>query len=627
MATMIGKLLVEDGATTPAELDAALEEQRETRQRLGEILVRRGLDAEVVARALAAQLRLRYAPPPLVPDPAAVKLLPRDHALRLRVVPMEVEGRSIRVAMADPLDAGAIDDLQFRVGRRAEPQVATSTTVERGLAAAYGEEAVRAVLERVAAGQHPGERGPRPTGASTDAEAPGEADVLRQASEAPPIIALVNLVLDRAVSAGASDVHVEPTPDRLRVRARIDGVLREILDAPGSASAAVISRIKIMAGLDIAVKRRPQDGRTAVQVAGARVGIRVSTLPSQDGEKVVLRLLDPGGALRSLDRIGMAPRLRAELEATVTREHGLFLVTGPTGSGKTTTLYALLAARDRAGRNIVTLEDPVEYRLEGLTQVQVHPRAGLTFAAALRAVLRQDPDVVMVGEMRDRETAETGLAAALTGHLVLSTLHTNDAPGAVGRLVEMGAARYLVAGGLAGVLAQRLVRRLCPHCRTVVPAAGDRLFDLGLPTPPHLPKAVGCERCDGTGYRGRVGIFELLRVDPVIRELILDDAPVDRVREAAAAAGMTSLVTDAWAKVEQGLTTLDEVRPLLALLADEARTCRACGGRVAREQLFCPHCGGEVVRRCGCGAELRPHWRFCGGCGEGLQPDRTANLD
>ncbi|MEJ2504212.1 MAG: ATPase, T2SS/T4P/T4SS family, partial [Gemmatimonadota bacterium] len=610
MATMIGQLLVDEGATSAAEVEAALLEQRETRERLGEILVRRGLDPEVVARALATQLRLGYAAPPLAPAPDAVGLLARDHALRLRVVPLEVEGRSLRVATADPLDAGAIDDLQFRVGRRAEPLVATPTTVERGLATAYGEEAVRAVLERLrgpgpgggrgaGAGRGSRAKGPSPSAGTAGAPGagpgapvageesgdPGEAEILREASEAPPIVALLNLVLERALAAGASDVHVEPTAEVLRVRARVDGVLRPVLEAPATAAAAVISRIKITAGLDIAVKRRPQDGRTAVRVSGKRVDVRVSTLPSQDGEKAVLRLLDPGGGLRSLDRIGMEPGLRAELEATVTREHGLVLVTGPTGSGKTTTLYALLAARDRDGRNIVTLEDPVEYRLGGVTQVQVQPRAGLTFAAALRSVLRQDPDVVMVGELRDAETAETGLAAALTGHLVLSTLHTNDAPGAVGRLVEMGAARYLVAGGLAGVLAQRLVRRLCDRCRTVEPAAGGRLYDLGLPTPPHLPKAVGCERCDGTGYRGRVGI----------------------------------LATDAWAKVEQGLTTLDEVRPLLALLADEARTCGACGGRVAREQRYCPHCGGEVVRQCGCGATLRPHWRFCGRCGNGIE--------
>ena len=602
--TMLGKLLVDDGVISADAVEAALGEQMDSRERLGAILMRRGVDPEVVARALARQLRLSYAPPPLDPDPAAVKLLARDHALRLRMVPLAVDGRTLRTATSDPLDAAAIDDFQFRTGRRAEPVVATPGTIDRGLRTAYGDEAVQDVLGRLTLREVE--------------EVTEDADVLRQASEAPPIIALVNLILDRAVAAGASDIHVEPDRERVAVRGRVDGVLRELVELPGNAGPAVTSRIKIMAGLDIATKRRPQDGRSAVTVDGTRVGIRVSTLPSQEGEKVVLRLLDPRSARRSLDSLGMPPAIRDPLDAVLGREHGLFLVTGPTGSGKTTTLYAVLESRDREHRNVITLEDPVEYRLDGLTQVQVQPRAGLTFAAALRSVLRQDPDVIMVGEMRDRETTETGLAAALTGHLVLSTLHTNDAPGAVARLTEMGVPRYLVAGGLTGVLAQRLVRRVCEHCATISPVTGDELFALGLPTPPHLPRAVGCDRCDGTGYAGRIGVFEMLRVTPAIREGILADAPADDIREAASAAGMTPLALDAWGKVEAGLTTLDEVRPLLALLADDARSCRQCGGRVARDHLFCPLCGGELRRRCGCGAVARAHWRFCGVCGDRL---------
>jgi type IV pilus assembly protein PilB len=616
MATMLGRLLVERGTASEEEVGAALEEQRETRERLGAILVRRGADPEAVATALAHQLRLEYAPPPLRPEPEALELVPRPLALRLGLIPLALTARTLRVAMIDPLDASAIDDLQFRTGRRAEPVVATPFSVARAQSEAYGEEAAQRVLSRLR---------PEPVEAGPDGEQ--ATDMLRHASEAPPIVAAVDLLLERAAAAGASDIHIEPGEGGVAVRARIDGVLRSILDLPASSAAAVTSRIKIIAGLDIAVKRRPQDGRAGVTAAGRQVELRVSTLPSAGGEKVVLRLLDRAERRPTMAKLGLDARLAADLESALDREHGLFLVTGPTGSGKTTTLYAVLESRDRTRRNIVTLEDPVESRLGGLTQVHVQPRAGLTFAAALRSVLRQDPDIIMVGEMRDRETAEIGLAAALTGHLVLSTLHTIDAPGAVSRLVEMGAPRYLVAGGLVGVLAQRLVRRLCPDCRTVVPAGHHDLQHLGLPAPTHLPRPVGCDRCGGTGYRGRVGIFELLRVDAAVRELILVGAPVDAIREAAAAGGMVPLPVDAWSKVEGGVTSLEEVRPFLTLLADAAVTCRACGCALGRDHVFCPLCGGPVARRCGCGAAAGPHWRFCGVCGGRLSAvERVGDL-
>ena len=626
---MIGRLLVESGMVSAAEVEAALEEQAETRERLGTILVRRGLDPEAVARSLARQLRLDYAEPPIEPEAGALNLVPRGLALRLRVLPLRVTTRVLRAAMVDPLDATAIDDLQFRTGRRVEPVVVTEAALERGLVDAYGAEAVRTLLGRldprwsVRDGDGEGSGAEGADGAdSATPDRPGggndEAD-LRRASEAPPIIALVDVMLERAVAAAASDVHIEPARDAVVVRARVDGRLRSILELPAGSASAVVSRIKIMGGLDIAVKRRPQDGRTSIRVKGQRIGARISTLPSQDGEKVVLRLLDPRSALRSMDELGMDHGLGAALDAALEREHGLFLVTGPTGSGKTTTLYALLESRDRSARNILTLEDPVEYRLDGLTQVPVQPRAGLDFATALRSVLRQDPDVIMVGEMRDRETAEVGLAAALTGHLVLSTLHTIDAPGAVARLVEMGTPRYLVAGGVVGVLAQRLVRRLCDECRVLEPVHGESFHQLGLPIPAHLPRAIGCGACGGTGYRGRIGIFELLTVDAAVRQLILDGAPADAIRECAATAGMVPLAVDAWSKVEAGLTSLDEIRPLLTMLAEDAPNCRSCGHRIQRGHSFCPLCGGETARRCECGAPARPHWRFCGVCGGRLR--------
>jgi len=610
---VLGQLLLAAGVVDAAELAAALEEQRRTRERLGAVLVRRGLDARHVARALARQLRLAYAEPPLVPEPGALAVVDRALAVRLRVLPLAANGRTLRVAMADPLDTAAVDDLQFQTGRRVEPVVTTPHAVVEALAAAYGvllPETDAGDATRVEDGD-----GNAYHGAVVAAD-DDETGALVRASEAPPIVALVEELLQRTVAARASDLHVEPVASGLRVRARVDGVLREIAALPQEVALAVISRFKIIAGLDISVKRRPQDGRAALRVDGRELGLRVSTLPTENGEKVVVRVLDSRDAGRDLDDLGFDPALRARFLRLLERGHGVILVTGPTGSGKTTTLYAALGALDRERLNIVTLEDPVEYRLPGLTQVQVNPRAGLTFAAALRAVLRQDPDVVMVGEMRDRETVEVGMAAALTGHLVLSTLHTNDAPGAIARLAEMGAPAYLVAGGLIGVLAQRLARRLCTRCREPYDADPAALTELGLPPRPvRLHRARGCAHCDGTGYRGRVGIYELLVVDARVRELILARAGADLVRDAARAAGMETLAQDAWRKVRAGLTSLDGVRPLLTLLADEAPLCPACGHPVAAEFRHCVGCGRPLRTYCACGAALAASWRCCPACG------------
>ncbi len=620
---VLGRLLVSAGAIGEAELETALEEQRRTRERLGEVLVRNGVDAEHIARALAAQLRLPYAEPPLEPEPEALGCVDRGLALRHRVVPLALAERGLRIATADPLDATALDDLRFQTGRRIEPAVATAAAVDQALTAAYGPAAVEALLARL-----PGAiraRGAGTVGEASAGYGAGPADeltaagdevtALRRASEAPPVIALVDLILARAIASRASDIHIEPAGRQLRVRVRVDGLLRPLLDLPDHTGLAVVSRLKIMAGLDIAVKRLPQDGRTAARVEGRELGLRVSTLPANDGEKVVLRLLDGGDTGHDLDELGFDPTTRERLSDLLGRGHGVLLVTGPTGSGKTTTLYAALASLDRERRNIITLEDPIEYRLDGLAQVQVHRRAGLTFATALRAVLRQDPDVIMVGEMRDRETAEVGMAAALTGHLVLSTLHTNDAPGAVARLTEMGTPRYLVAGALIGVLAQRLARRLCIHCREPHEVSPAELARLGLPalnTPLYAPR--GCPRCDGTGYHGRVGIFELLVVDSRIRRLVLRRAPADAIRDAARANGMTPLGADAWNKVRAGLTSLDEVRPLLTLLADEAPACPECGASIRHNFLACPGCGHTLRRRCACGTPLEEGWNHCPSC-------------
>lgn len=531
---VLGQMLLAEGGITSEQLAVALREQQTTRERLGEILARGGADPEVIASTLARQLRLPFAAAPLTPQRDALALVDRAVATRLKLVPLCIREKAIRVAMADPLDITAIDDLQFRTGRRVEPSVAAPLAVHRALAA-YDMTDVAALIARI----------PANPGTSSDED-------LRRVSETPPVVALLDHILARATMSRASDVHIEPLADRLLVRARVDGVLRELATLPAHVTAALASRIKVTADLDISIRRKPQDGRCTFRCNNAEVAARVSTLPSHHGEKIVLRLLPASNEISALDTIGMEPAMLAEMRGLLKRAHGVFLVTGPTGSGKTSTLYAALKEMDARSKNIVTLEDPIERRIDGVTQVQVNRRGGTTFSRALRAVLRQDPDIILIGELRDRETVETALAAALTGHLVLSTLHTNDAASAATRLIEMGAPPYLICGALIGVLAQRLARRLCPHCKRAVVHDGATVYEAGQ-----------CARCERAGYHGRTGIFELLRIEQNTRDLIMKKAPAESLRAAAAGQGM--LADDAWTKVLAGHTSPEEVSAILAL--------------------------------------------------------------
>ena len=523
---VLGQLLLAAQDVTEEQLAGALREQRSSRERLGDILIRQGVPARCIAQALARQLRLSYLEPPLQPDAAAIQLVDRETAVRLRVMPLSVRERLLRVAMVDPLDMAAVDDLQFRTGKRIEPVVVEPAAVE-GALASYEHGALAALLQRI----------------PVRAQQLDNEEELRRASEAPPVVAVVDHIFHSALRAGASDIHIEPAHDCVMVRGRVDGVLRELLTLPLHTSPALVSRIKVMAALDISIKRKPQDGRTTIQASGRDIFARVSTLPANGGEKVVIRLLDGLQRFASLAELGLADDALRDLRAMLKHPHGIILVTGPTGSGKSTTLYAALSELDRRSRNIITLEDPVEYKLKGLTQVQVDRRAGLTLPRVLRAVLPQDPDIIMVGELRDRETVDVALAAAMTGHLVLSTLHTNDAPSAATRLFDMGAQPYLVAATLIGVLAQRLVRRTCAAC------GGN-----------------GCGDCAGAGCRGRIGVYELMRVDAPMRALIGKRGTADALRNLASDNGMRSLGADARDKVAAGTTTAAEAAPLLSLL-------------------------------------------------------------
>lgn len=575
---ILGRLLVEEGGVSESALREALEEQASSGRRLGEVLVARGAtDAECVARLLARQLSLPFRPGPLEPRAEAAALLQASMARSLRVLPLSVSGHVLRLAMADPLDLGAVDDVRFRTGRRIEPVVSTPRAILQGLARAYGEE-LAALLEELPA--------------ELRDEVGESRGTLEREARSAPVVRLVDRILERAAREGASDLHVEQGDRMLRVRLRIDGVLRPAIELPRGSHRPFLSRLKVMAGLDIAVKRRPQDGRLSLLHEGRELSVRLSTLPLAGGEKAVARILDPARSPRNLEGLGLSPEDLVRLRRLLAAGQGVILAAGPTGSGKSSTLAAALSELDRETRNVVTLEDPVEHRLSGINQVQVDVRAGLTFPAALRSVLRQDPDVIMVGEIRDRETAEIAMSAAVTGHLVLSTIHTTDAPGAIARLVNMGVPRYLVAGGLSGVVAQRLVRTVCSAC-------GGRGRD--------------CGRCRD-GLRGRIGVFQVLVLGDALREAVVDGATTTALRKLAREAGMEHLADDARRKVAEGRTLPHEVASVIQSDPGASMPCTTCGGEVPTGASGCPHCGHRRRRRCRCGVELRASWRFCPDC-------------
>ncbi len=575
-AKILGRLLTAVGAVSEEAVERALLEQQDSGERLGRILVRAGdASEESVARALARQLGLPFAEGPLEPHPAAVGAVSRELARAHSVVPLRLGPKSLIVAMADPLDLEAVDDLQFQTGRRVEARVAEPSAVSEAISRSYADRLgglVESLPEELRHAPHVPDQ-----------------DLVR-ATRSAPVVRLVDGILESAIEERASDVHVEETGGDVRVRYRVDGALRQAAEIPAAARRALISRLKVMAGMDIAVRRRAQDGRISMRHQGRGFTLRVSTLPVNGGEKAVVRILDQEAAPRSLDRLGLATGDLQRIRRTLGGGEGVLLAAGPTGSGKSTTLFAALSELDLEHQNVVTLEDPVEYRLPGANQVQVDRRAGLGFADALRAVLRQDPDVVMVGEIRDRETAEIAMAAAVTGHLVLSTIHTTDAPGAVARLIHMGVPAFLVAGGLRGVIAQRLVRRLCSACR-----------------------GAGCDRC-AAGYAGRTGVYQVLTVSDAVRDEITGAGRTARVRALAREAGMKRLSEDARRAVAEGLTSPHEITRLLRADPGVTLPCPECEREVPAGAAACPHCGARRRRDCVCGETLLPGWRFCPAC-------------
>jgi len=546
----LGQRLIEAGLIDQTQLQAALSEQQRTKQNLGSILIRLGfVDEEAVAAAVAAQARVKYVDlGQYSPQPEATQRVQENFARQKRLVPISFVGKALVVAMANPLDVLALDELRHLVKGPVEVVGATESQVQKALDRAYGagmgwNEVVEESLRHVA----------RKAG-----EALGESEVAQE----PPIIRLLDNLIFRAVQDGATDIHVEPEEKLVRNRFRVDGLLRYGPHLPKELQGAVTARIKVMANLDIAENRLPQDGRISFNSGGREVDLRVSTFPTTHGENLVLRILDRSKLVLGLEQLGFAPDQLTNFKRLLMHPNGIILASGPTGSGKTTTLYSGLTYLNSEERNIMTIEDPVEYGIPGIRQSQVNVKAGLTFGAGLRSILRQDPDIIMVGEMRDEETVEIAIRAALTGHLVFSTLHTNDAAGAIPRLTDMGAAPFLVSSALLLVVAQRLVRVICTNCKEEAPPDPVVIRRLGLQAKEGELKVFqgkGCDKCDETGYRGRLGIYEMLIVTPELTPLILERADAGAIRRAARAQGMRTMVEDGIRKAIRGLTTLEEV--------------------------------------------------------------------
>lgn len=547
----LGMVLVERGMLTDEQLIDAETERQDTGLPLGRILVTRGMVTERdLVMALAEQIGLDFVDLASAPiDPRAATAVGRATLEKHCLLPYAYEQGKLLVAMADPANVVALDDVR------------TITKMELRAVVATRQDILSAIERTATMSQDISAIAGDLVGEDDDL---GDLADLKAVTEEAPVVKFVNLLITQAVADGASDIHIEPGERELRVRYRIDGVLTEVMRSPRSIQAGVISRLKIMAEVDIAERRIPQDGRISLTVHGKDIDLRFSTLPTVHGEKVVMRILDKTSVLLELEDLGFLDHNNARYEAAYRKPYGMILVTGPTGSGKSTTLYATLNVINKPEVNIITTEDPVEYRLPGINQVQVRPKIGLTFASALRSILRQDPDVVLVGEMRDRETAQIGIEAALTGHLVLSTLHTNDAPSAVVRLTEMGVEPFLVASAVDCVLAQRLARRVCSRCVELVRPEAPVLKEAGFPADvvderPEVPQAVGCSACSNTGYRGRLAIHEVLLVSEEIERLTVTHASSDDIARVAVEQGMRTLREDGLAKVLLGRTTLEEI--------------------------------------------------------------------
>ena len=547
----LGDLLVNIGLLTAEQLDKALAINKETKKRLGTVLIENGFITEQqLIEALQMQLGIEFIDLSVaVIPPEMAQYVSKNLARRHSVIPVKMIGDTLYIAMSDPLNFVAVEEIKTATRKRIVPMIATQGAVDRATMTLYGNEGAARAIEEM-----------RREGRDAGVQSTFTTTTVDDDSSSAPTVRLVNSIIERAVVERASDIHLEPAEDEMRVRMRIDGVMREVLTVPKDAQAAVLSRLKVMASMDISERKVPQDGRANVVVKTQEIDLRISTLPTIYGEKIVIRLLDKNSNILDKRAIGIAGDDLRKYNELAKNHSGVILIVGPTGSGKSSTMYSLMRELNTESVNLVTLEDPVEYNMGGINQVQINEKTGMTFASGLRSILRQDPDIIAVGEIRDGETAEIAMRAAITGHLVISTLHTNSAPAAIDRLLDIGVAPYLIGSALRGVISQRLVRKICPNCKKEYTPSEQELIDLGLPTghDHKFYKGEGCPQCYNTGYRGRTGVFEILMISGDLRIAVSQGADRKAVAKALETSDFVSMAANCRRLVLEGETTYDE---------------------------------------------------------------------
>jgi type II secretory ATPase GspE/PulE/Tfp pilus assembly ATPase PilB-like protein/FixJ family two-component response regulator/predicted RNA-binding Zn-ribbon protein involved in translation (DUF1610 family) len=626
--SQLGNILIAEGLIDPSILDKAQSIQTKSNSILPRILVNIGaIDEKAIIAAIEKSTEInRVSPAEFSVSEALAALIPKEICEKNVLLPLKKSGAKLIVAMADPTDYAKIDDLAFITGMPVHPVIAGCQEILHKIKEVYGEEenfeAALSALDR----NDPTEQIEI---VLEDEDEGSDIEELLKAKDKPPAIRIVNAIISDALRHGASDVHIEPKNKFVMVRYRIDDLLVDKLHIPLNLHMAIASRIKVMSELDIAERRRPQDGRITVKSSTRMVDMRISTLPTINGEKIVLRILDKNAASKNIEELGFAGKDLTVVSQFIERPQGIILATGPTGSGKTTSLYGLLRKGARVTKNFTTIEDPVEYHMGMAEQVNVRDKIGLSFSNVLRSILRQDPNVIMLGEIRDHETAEVAFHAALTGHLVLSTLHTNSSIAAITRLRDMGLEPYVISDALVGVIAQRLVRKICTHCREAISPDAVTLDALKIQHSAFKAfEGKGCDRCNRSGYKGRIGIYEIFQVDGELKRMIHQDATEPELLHAARLTGMTTMLDDAQHKIEKGVTTCEEVLRVFGPQNTGQITCVFCGGYMEQRHHFCPYCGQELIKRCRqCDQLLTQDWRYCPSCGLSVDEHISVKTD